>query len=260
VSGQPVEGVGIPAGTLIGSVNSPSQVTLTQGAQASGATALQFLPNSNTPTRGPLPDLASTSMTVPSTPLAWGRSFNVSTAVQNIGQGDSGPFKVVYLLVGASGSLANGIVLADVPISGLKAGATTNLTQTLQLPVRVPSGLTLSSVGIGKIAMVIDPEDAVDEVTKNDNVSISGPVTLRLLGTDGTTTVPNSPALTLTQTVSSTPPPAHGPRHLRVVHPAKTPKKIYRRPTKHKLNFDTVTHNLSVFPKHIEDLVKNIFK
>ena len=48
--------------------------------------------------------------------------------------------------------------------------------------------------------------------------------------------------------------------HLRVVHPAKTPKKIYRRPTKHKLNFDTVTHNLSVFPKHIEDLVKNIFK
>jgi hypothetical protein len=197
-------------------------------------------------------------MTVPSTPLAWGRTFNVSTKVQNIGQGGSGNFNVVYMLVGASGSLANGIVLADVPVNGLAAGASTDLTQTLQLPVRVPNGLTLDSVGVGKIAMVIDPENAVDEVTNNDNLSISGPITLRLLGTDGSTTVPTAPPITLTQTVAParTPVSKH-PRHP-VVH--RTPRRIHRRPVKDSFDFSSIEHNLSVFPKKVGDLVKNIFK
>ena len=61
------------------------------------------------------------------------------------------------------------------------------MTQTLTLPYRLPAGITLSSLGTGKIAMVLDPENILNETFKNNNTATSGPVTLRLLGTDGTT-------------------------------------------------------------------------
>lgn len=43
VVGQVVEGTGVPDGTLVQSIDSTTQVTLTQNAQANGATALSFL-------------------------------------------------------------------------------------------------------------------------------------------------------------------------------------------------------------------------
>jgi hypothetical protein len=129
----------------------------------------------------------------------------------------------------------------------------------LTLPVRVPSGLVLDALGVGRIAVVIDPENAIDEVTNNDNVAVSGPATLRLLGTDGSSTVPNAPAISLTQTLSQSPRPAKAPRAHHVAVP-KPGAKIHRRPTKSPFSFWSIEHNLTVFPKRVGDLVKNIFK
>src|SRR5262245_50678948 len=43
ILGQQVAGLGIPPGTLVASIDSPAQVTLTAPAQANGATPLDFL-------------------------------------------------------------------------------------------------------------------------------------------------------------------------------------------------------------------------
>jgi hypothetical protein len=220
-------------------------------------------PNPNiTTTRGPLPDLAATTVSIPSSALIWGQSFPVSTTIQNIGQGDAGAFNVLYLLVGPSGSTTNGIVLADVPQSGLAAGASLPLSQTLSLPPRVPNGLSLSAVTVGRIAVLLDPQDALDEVTHTDNTAFSGPATVRVVGTNGSSTVPTGPPILLTQSVTAAPATKAGPKLAQ--HTLKTTLrpggKIHRRATKHTVTFTSIEHNLTIFPSKVTDLVKNIFK
>ena len=53
--------------------------------------------------------------------------------------------------------------------------------------------MTLSSLGVGRIAVIVDPENVINESFKNNNTAESGPVTLRLMGTDGSSYVPNLP-------------------------------------------------------------------
>src|SRR5262249_37807532 len=57
----------------------------------------------STATTGPLPDLAASSVLGPTGTLKWGQQFKVTTNVQNLGQGDSGPFRVRFLLTGQAG-------------------------------------------------------------------------------------------------------------------------------------------------------------
>jgi hypothetical protein len=149
--------------------------------------------STSTATTGALPDLAASSVLGPRGTLKWGQSFAVTTDVQNLGQGDAGSFLVRFLLTGLGGSSTDAIFLGDVSVSGLAAGASQQVTRTLQLPNRVPAGVTLNSVGYGRIAVIVDPENVVNETLKSNNESLSAPFILRLPGA-ASTTVPTTAA------------------------------------------------------------------
>ena len=53
--------------------------------------------------------------------------------------------------------------------------------------------MTLSSLGPAGSPWSSTRKHVLNETFKNNNVATSGPVTLRLLGTDGTSFVPNLP-------------------------------------------------------------------
>jgi hypothetical protein len=148
--------------------------------------------STSTATTGTMPDLAASSVLAPRGTLKWGQSFPVTTDVQNLGQGDAGSFLVRFLLTGLGGSSSDSIFLGDVSVSSLAAGASQQITQTLQLPNRVPAGVTLNSVGYGRIAVIVDPENVVNETLKSNNESLSAPFILRLPGAP--TTVPTTAA------------------------------------------------------------------
>ena len=68
----------------------------------------------STATTGSLPDLAASSVVAPTGTVTWGQTIQVSTVVQNVGQGDAGPFQVFFLLTGQAGLIND----ADLPRSG----------------------------------------------------------------------------------------------------------------------------------------------
>jgi hypothetical protein len=148
--------------------------------------------STSTATSGPLPDLAASSVLLAPKTLRWGQSFPVSTAIQNLGQGDAGPFLVRFLLTGQGGSINDAIYLGDATISGLAAWANQPITQTLTLPTRVPAGITLNSIGYARIAVVADPENVINETLKSNNVTLSAPFVVHLPG--NATTVPTAQA------------------------------------------------------------------
>ena len=139
--------------------------------------------STSTATAGPLPDLAAASIIGPTGTIRWGQSFQVSTEVQNLGQGAAGQFQVSYLLTGQAGTINDAIYLGQTTVSGLAAGASQAINQTLTLPTRLPAGVTLNSVGYAKIAMIVDPENFINETLKSNNQSISAPFIVRLPGT-----------------------------------------------------------------------------
>jgi hypothetical protein len=150
--------------------------------------------------------------------------------------------------VGASGSTSTGLFLGDTIVPSLPQGSTQDVTQTLTLPFRLPAGITLNSLGTGHIAMILDPENVLNESFKNNNVSTSGPITLRLLGTDGTTFVPNSPPPAQLLPVYA--PPGVAPRSQTLVVAGK---KLFRKAPPHH---NSLIHNLSVFPSRVNNLLK----
>ncbi|MDR3617802.1 MAG: CARDB domain-containing protein [Paludisphaera borealis] len=211
-----------------------------------------------TPDYGVLPDLATGTVTVGSSELNWGKSFQVQTTVQNMGEADPGPFRVRFLLVGPSGNTTRSIFLGDATIPGLAPGYSQPINQTLTLPSRLPDGVVLDSVGIGKIVVVADPENALNETFKNNNTATSAPITLRLLGSNGSTYVPNYPPPGQLLPVNL-PSAAKNRRAATAAQAAKglvapPTKKLYRRPLP-KIN-NSVTHQLSVFPKTVGDFIK----
>jgi hypothetical protein len=175
---QPTQGQGLDQ----------TPITITYGSGAAPATP-------------PLPDLAASSVLGPAGAVRWGESFPVSTVVQNLGQATAGAFLVRYLLTGASGSINNAIFLGDETIAGLAPGASRQLSETLKLPSRLPSGVTLNSVGWGRVAVLVDPENAVNESLKSNNNSISAPFVVRLPG--NADTVPTTQAAGALPSVSS---------------------------------------------------------
>jgi hypothetical protein len=148
--------------------------------------------STSTATTGSLPDLAASSVMGPTGTVRWGQAVPVSTDVQNLGQGAAGPFQVFFVLTGQAGSINDAIYLGQTTVSGLAAGASQQVNQTLTLPTRLPSGVALNSVGYGRIAVIVDPDNFVNETLKSNNESISAPFIVRLPGT--ATTVPTQPA------------------------------------------------------------------
>ncbi len=39
------------------------------------------------------------------------------------------------------------------------------------MPLRLPAGVTLSSLGVGRIAVIVDPENMINETFKNNNTA-----------------------------------------------------------------------------------------
>ncbi len=150
-------------------------------------TALSITTNpTSTATLGPLADLAASSVVLSKTSLTWGASFQVTTEVQNLGLGGAGQFLVRFLLTGQGGSLNDAIFLGDATIPSLGAGMTQPLIQTLQLPTRLPAGVTLNSVGYARIAVIVDPENVVNESIYGNQAALSAPFIVRLPGNAST--------------------------------------------------------------------------
>ncbi len=106
-----------------------------------------------------------------------------------------------FLLTGQAGSISDAIYLGQTTVSGLAAGASQEIDQTLTLPTRLPSGVTLNSVGYARIAEIVDPGDFINVSLRSNAVSISAPFIVRLPGT--ATTVPTNPAVGTLPSVAS---------------------------------------------------------
>ncbi|QEH33492.1 hypothetical protein OJF2_19940 [Aquisphaera giovannonii] len=229
------------------------------GGSGVDQTAVTINTTDSTPTttaQSALPNLTPGDVQVSSGTLSWGNTFQVSTVLQNLGNADQGPFRVRFVLVNGSGSTNSGLFLGDAMVDGLAAGGLTTLTQSLTLPNRLPSGMSLSSQEVGRIAVIVDPEHVVNESFSNNDTAMSGPITLKLLGADGNSYVPTYPApkqLLATNTAKYV---AKAEAHAAAVaaKAANTAqhRKLYRKPKKD----NSVLHNLSVFPKSFNNFLK----
>ena len=95
---------------------------------------------------------------------SWGYNFQVqAAAIENLGQVASGPFNVRFLLTGTDGSLdSRHLPRRD---NGLRpaAGQLATIIQTVHLPNKLPNGVTLDSTGVGRVAVVVDPDNVFNE-------------------------------------------------------------------------------------------------
>jgi hypothetical protein len=209
-------------------------------------------PGTTPPPLGPLSDLAAGAVTTTSSVLSWGHSFSTQAVIQNLGEANPGPFRVRFILVGASGNTSNGIFLGDTMVQGLAPQAAQVVNQTFTLPLRLPAGVKLGSLGVGHIAAIVDPENALNETFKNNNTASSGPVTLRLMGTDGTSYVPNLPAPGDLLQVKAPVVPTKARRPIVVKGPDGT-KRLFKRPPPKQ---SSLVHELTVFPTQVNNLIK----
>jgi hypothetical protein len=146
----------------------------------------------STATVGSLPDLAASSVLLSASSVQWGKSIQATTEIQNLGAGASPASTVFFVLTGQSGSLTDAIFMGQTSIPALASGASQQVTQSLQLPVRLPSGVTLGSVGYARIEVITNPENNFDESIYSNGDSLSQPFIVRLPGS--ATTVPTQKA------------------------------------------------------------------
>jgi hypothetical protein len=223
-----------------------------------------------------LPDLAPADVTVGAKTVFWGYNFQVSTTIQNLGQADSGPLKVLFLMTGSDGSLKNAIYLGQMTLPGLQKGTTQAITQTVLLPGKLPSGVSIASVGTGRVAVLVDPDHTLDETLRSNDLAESAPITLKVLGTDGTSKVPTSPAVgttlgqpqpagTIHTTITSagattTTTPAPAATTAKTPHAKlKTTGKLHRRlPPPKKSLTSKIEHQLKVFPDNLKNFFNDV--
>ncbi len=148
--------------------------------------------STSTATVGNLPDLATSSVLLSKSSVDWGSPVQVSTEVQNLGQGASPSSLVFFVLTGQTGSLTDAIFLGETTIPALAPGATAPINQTVVLPVRLPAGVSLGNVGYARIEVLTNPENDFDESVYTNGASLSQPFIVRLPG--NATTVPTSAA------------------------------------------------------------------
>ncbi len=205
-----------------------------------------------------LPDLAAASVLMSTNALSWGETFQVTTTVQNLGTGDAGPFTVRFLLIGENGQVNQGIFLGDAQIPSLAAGYNQPLVQTLQLPTRVPAGMNLNSVGYARIAVIVDAENTVNESLISNNLGESGPIVVRLPGTNGTSVVPTAASPNTLPSLKAQPAPVTKPHPKRAAARAKLAaeqplKKLHRKAPKTE---PSIVHQLTELPTKVNNLIK----
>ena len=115
-------------------------------------------------TPAPRPTWPPAAVAATGNPVFWGYNFQVTGTVQNLGTGDAGPVRGRVppdrrrrLAQQRRSSSAND---RPRPEGGRLAG---HQPRPLQLPNRLPNGVTIPSVAVGRIAVVVDPDNTVDE-------------------------------------------------------------------------------------------------
>jgi hypothetical protein len=205
-----------------------------------------------------LPDLALASVQGPTQTLTWGQPFQVAATVQNTGHADVGPFKVRFSLEDDATPNAAPLALVDTTIPGLKAGYAQDLLQTVTFGGKLPDGLNLGDTITGHVIVQIDPEHTLDEASVANNVLQTGPVTLNLVGTDGsliTPVPPGGPAITPAPPTPAAPQPAQSTPI--TMHPTITPAHTTAKPkTKPHATKKTVHHPAHAPHPHILKLKK----
>lgn len=154
------------------------------------------------------PDLAPTSITLSTSTLNWGQGYLLDTSVQNLGQGASTPTTIAFYLTGDNANPSQGYFLGQTAIPALAAGGVQQVAQTIVLPNRLPYGSQVSATSFGRVLAIVDPENTVNETSKNNNDTQSAPVTLRLLWGGIASVVPTSPPIRTSQPTADTTTPA----------------------------------------------------
>ncbi len=166
---------------------SPSTPQPVNGVGLGEWTMIQILPPTNRPTaQQPRPDLKVDQIQSPSA-VAWGQTFQIKTTLENAGAANAGPFKVHFLLSQSDNSSDPMLSLGTVEVPGLPSSYSQDITETVRLPGRIPAGLSTSAT-TGRIIVQVDPEHSVDDSNAANNTLSSVPITLNVVGTDGSTT------------------------------------------------------------------------
>lgn len=228
------------------------------------------LPANPSASLGPKPDLTPVSVLAPMLPINFGQTFQVTTSIHNVGNLDSGPYRVRFLLVGSNGDLSQGLFLGDATVGGLKAGYGQDLVQTIKFPSKLPAGVTLGNQA--RIAVEVDPENTIDESSKTNNAALSGVVSLGIVGVDGVTTSVTQSANSASTTAAAkaaaaaakAKTPSTGTLKSTGTAPltnAVNPRATAPRAKRHaRLPKHTLEHNLKVFPKRVSNYVHKMFK
>ncbi len=251
----------------------PITITANPAVSSSTSSTSTTTTTSGTPA---LPDVAPSNVVITSPSVFWGYNFQVSANFQNLGQADAGPMEVMYVLTGSGGSLANGVFLGEATLPALAQGATQVINQTVHLPSQLPSGVTIPSTSTGRIAVLVDPDHTIDQSLRSNSLAESAPVTLRVLGTDGTSTVPTSPpigttlgqpqpagAIQSTTTTTSTT-TAQVAAAVAASAKAKAARqghttKLHRQAAPKKQSITSrIEHQLKVFPSNVQNFLNNV--
>jgi hypothetical protein len=153
-------------------------------------------------------DLSVESVTPAASTAAWSQSIQVQTVVKNSGTADSGPMRVRFVLANANRPNDNSLALADAVIENLAAGSSTTITQILPLTGKLPDGLSPEDIA-GRIVVLADPENTVDESNEGNNGRASGALILKMPTREDvvkapTNATPASSAPTSTSTTTPT--------------------------------------------------------
>jgi hypothetical protein len=244
-------------------------ITITANTSTPSATATSSPSPSGTAT-APLPDVAPSNVVVTSKAVYWGYNFQVSANFQNLGQAGAPPIEAMYLLTGTGGSLASAVFLGEVTLPALAPGATQIISQTVHLPSVLPNGVTIPSTSTGRIAVLIDPDHTVDQTLRSNSLAESAPLTLRVLGTDGSSTVPTSPPIgttlgnpqpagsiqsTTTNTVAPAVAASAKAKAARQGHAAKLHRQA--KPKRQSIT-SRIEHQLKVFPSNVQNFINNV--
>ena len=135
-----------------------------QGAGLDQAAISITTSSTSTATVGNLPDLAASSVLLSKSSVNWGSTRSGHNRSSKPGPGRLARRRLVFfVLTGQTGSLTDAIFLGETTIPALAPGATQQINQTLALPVRLPAGVSLGSVGYARIEVLTNPENDFDE-------------------------------------------------------------------------------------------------
>ncbi len=192
--------ISIPYPTATAAASTTTTTTASDGTTTSTTTTASTA----------MPDLAPSTISLPVSTFNWGQGYVVTTAVENLGQAPSTPTTILFALTGDTDNPSQGYYLGSSTIPALAPGAVQDIAQTIKLPSRLPFGTDVAATSFGRIMAIVDPENIINETSKNNNDIQSGPVTLQLLWGGANSIVPTSPPIRTSQptTAATTPAPA----------------------------------------------------